>query len=433
MLASLVSVGQNTLSGKYTRPVHDLMAEVETRFHVRFKYAVDTTGVKLQYADFRVRPYSIDSTLDNICRPLGWNWWKDSGNSYKIKPYEYTRRHVEEGRSMLSYLSSLYADRKQFEARRDSVCREVRRLLDIDRRLDSLVGAKPVLSKVRHYDGYGVRNICIETLPGEHLFGSIYLPEPDKATLKRWGKRKYALIICPNGHFYDGRYRKDQQQRLATLARMGAVCVDFDLYGWGESEHEHPGQHATARAQIMQALDGLVLLDYMCKQKYIDTTRIGANGGSGGGTASVLLSVLDPRFTALAPVVSIVSHFDGGCPCESGMPIQLAGGGTCNPELAAFFAPRPMLVVSDTGDWTASVPTLEYPFYQRCYGFYGKTGNVQNVHLVGERHDFGPNKRKAVYDFFARVFQLDKSKEDESRVTIEPYNKLKSMYFDKTN
>ena len=32
---------------------------------------------------------------------------------------------------------------------------------------------------------------------------------------------KHALIICPNGHFYRGRYRKDQQQRLGTLARMG--------------------------------------------------------------------------------------------------------------------------------------------------------------------------------------------------------------------
>ena len=48
-------------------------------------------------------------------------------------------------------------------------------------------------------------------------------------------KGKHALIICPNGHFGQGRYRKDQQQRMATLARMGAVCVDYDLYGWGES------------------------------------------------------------------------------------------------------------------------------------------------------------------------------------------------------
>ena len=104
--------------------------------------------------------------------------------------------------------------------------------------------------------------------------------------------------------------------------------------------------------------------------KDIDTSRIGTNGGSGGGTHTVLLSVLDDRFTASAPVVSLASHFDGGCPCESGMPIQLSAGGTCNAELAATFAPRPQLIVSDGGDWTASVPTLEFPYLQRIYGFY---------------------------------------------------------------
>ena len=161
-------------------------------------------------------------------------------------------------------------------------------------------------------------------------------------------------------------------------------------------------------------------------RKDIDTNRIGVNGGSGGGTQTVLLSVLDERFTAMAPVVSLASHFDGGCPCESGKPIQLAGSGTCNAELAAMFAPRPMLVVSDGGDWTASVPTLEYPYLQRVYGFYGVKDRIVNVHLPKERHDFGPNKRNAVYDFFAKVFSLDRSKLDESKVTIEDEEMMQS-------
>ncbi len=94
------------------------------------------------------------------------------------------------------------------------------------------------------------------------------------------------------------------------------------------------------------------------------------NGGSGGGTHTVLLTVLDDRITAAAPTVNLASHFDGGCPCESGKPIQLAGHGTCNAELMAFFAPKPLLVVSDGGDWTASVRTLEYPYLQYIYNMY---------------------------------------------------------------
>ena len=139
----------------------------------------------------------------------------------------------------------------------------------------------------------------------------------------------------------------------------------------------------------------------------------------------MLLSVLDERFTVSCPVVSMSSWFDGGCPCESGMPIQLSGGGTCNAELAAIFAPKPMMVVSDGGDWTSTTPTLEYPYLQRIYGFYGASDQVQNIHLPNERHDFGPNKRDAVYRFFIDQFKLDASQLDESKVSIEDENTLR--------
>lgn len=396
------------------------MEDVSRQFGVRFKYNVDTVGLRLPYADFRIRPYAIDETLDNICRYFDFNWWDQGKGVYKIKPYEYPRRHTDEGARMLDYLSGHYADRPAFEARRDSVRREVRRLLQIDTYRDSLVHGRPILGKVRHYDGYTVQNICIETLPGEHVFGSIYTP----AT-----KGRHPLIICPDGHFGGGRYRADEQLRLGTLARMGAICVDFDLYGWGQSEGEYgKDSHQTDRAHVIQALNAEVLLDYMWLHRTdVDKTRVGVNGGSGGGTHTVLLTVLDNRFTAAAPTVNLASHFDGGCPCESGKPVQRAGGGTCNPELLAFFAPHPVQVVSDDGDWTASVPTIEYPYLQRIWDFYGARDKVENVHLAGERHDYGPNKRKANYDFFARVFALDRTKCDESKVTVVAPEVLQSV------
>ena len=58
------------------------------------------------------------------------------------------------------------------------------------------------------------------------------------------------------------------------------------------------------------------------------------------------------------------------------------------------------------------------------YDYYGKGENVTNVHLQNERHDFGPNKRTAVYDFFASVFALDAKAIDESKVTIEEESAL---------
>ena len=439
LVATAMTATAQSYETRYERPVHDVMNDVARRFGVRFKFDgnVDTVGKRLTYADFRVRPYSLEMTLDNICKHFDWNWWKQSGNLYKIKLYEYPRRHEQEGKMMLDYLSSLYHNKAEWEARRDSLRREVRQRLELDAFLDSCVLLKdkrgnivrdkqgrpkrPVtLSKIRKHDGYTTQNICIELTPGQHLFGTIY------ASTK---KGKHALIVCPDGH-WPMRYRKDEQQRLGTLARMGAVCVDFDLYGWGESAQEVGAEaHHTSRAHVYQAACGYILLDWMLSHRNdIDTQRVGVMGGSGGGTHTVLLSLLDERVTASAPVVHLASHFDGGCPCESGKPVQLSGGGTCEPELAAVMAPKPMLIVSDGGDWTSSVPTLEFPFLQRIYAFYNAKDRVRNVHLPNERHDFKENKRQAVYDFFIDVFALDRAMLDESKIEIEPDEALKSLY-----
>lgn len=416
MLLSM-SAGAQTFENKFTRPLSDVLNDVSARFGVRLKYNVDTTGLKLAYADFRVRPYSLEETLNNILSPFDFKAVKQNDKLYKIKPYEYPRRQPEDGQKMISWLTSLYNNKTEWEARRDTLRKEVRERLGIDKLLPLCSKEKPEYSKIRKFDGYTVQNFRLKTVNGHTVCGSIYAPT---------SKGKHPLIICPNGHFSNGRYGKVQQLRLGTLARMGAICVDYDLWGWGESADEVGSKaHQTPEAHVMQALNGIRILDWMIQRKDVDTKRIGVNGGSGGGTQTVLLTVLDDRFTAANPVVSVSSWFDGGCPCESGMPIQLAGGGTCNAELAAMFAPKPMMLVSDGGDWTSTTPELEYPYLQRIYGFYGATDKVSNIHLPKERHDFGDNKRNAVYKFFIDTFKLDASKLDESKVTIEDENALR--------
>ena len=413
-----ITAGAQRYEDKFTRPLGDVLNDVSKRFNVKLKYNVDTTGLKLAYADFRIRPYSIEETLNNILAPFDFRPVKQNDRYYKIKPYEYPRRQAEDGVKLINWLSSLYNDRSSWEARKDSLRREVRQLLGIDQLLPLCAQEAPRYTKIRKFDGYSVQNFCLKTVNGHTVCGSIYAP---------LSKGKHSLIICPNGHFTNGRYGTVQQQRLGTLARMGAVCVDYDLWGWGESADEVGKEaHQTAEAHVMQALNGIRILDWMIQRKDVDTQRVGVNGGSGGGTQTVLLTVLDDRYTAANPVVSMSSWFDGGCPCESGMPIQLAGGGTCNAELAAMFAPRPMMVVSDGGDWTSTTPEVEFPYLQRIYGFYNAQDKVSNIHLPKERHDFGPNKRNAVYRFFIDTFGLDESKLDESKVTIEPEEALKA-------
>ncbi|MBQ6204959.1 MAG: hypothetical protein IJK46_12815 [Prevotella sp.] len=430
-ILSPLAVNAQSYETQFTRSLSDVFEDVQKQFGIRLKYNVDTTGLKLPYADFRIRPYSVEETLKNLCAPFDFVPWDQGKDVWKIKPYEYPRRKPEDGKKLIDYLNTLYNNKAQWEARKDSLRREVRQRLGIDPLLEQSRAqkSKMQLGKTRKHDGYSVQNFNLPTVNNHTIKGSIYTPQGKKniaPSLSREGRGGSPLIICPIGHWNKGRYNEDLQRRLASLARMGAICVTYDIWGWGESEDEVGAEaHHTPEAHVMQTLHGIRILDEMLKRKDVDKNRVAVNGGSGGGSQTVLLSLLDDRYTAACPVVSMAAWFDGGCPCESGIPIMLSGGGTCNPELAACFAPKPMMVVSDGGDWTEFTPVSEYPYLQRVYGFYGAQENVKNVHLPSERHDFGPNKRQAVYDFFIDVFGLDRSKLNEEKVTIEEENTLR--------
>ena len=416
VLAALGVRAQNDFVNDYSRPLGEVLDEISQRYRIKLKYNVDTTGLVLKHADSRLRPYSADESLANVLAPFDMKAVKQHDSLYKIKYYEPHVRMPEDGAKMLGWLSAKYDDRASFEARRVEVRRDVRRLLDLDRvlalRVDGGRGGAPILSKVRKYDGYAVQNFAIETLEGLYVCGSIYMPLT---------KGQHPVILCPNGHFEGGRYCTEQQLRLAAMARMGAICASYDLFGYGESELQTgPSGHHTAVAHVVQAMNGLTVLDMLLAREDADASRVGVNGGSGGGTQTILLGVLDDRFTAACPVISMSSYFDGGCPCESGLPVVRAAGGTCNAELAAMMAPKPLHIISDGEDWTASTPWLEYPYLKRIYNFYEQPENVTNDHITGEGHDFGDNKRAAVYRFFARTFGLDLRAADESRVTVEP-------------
>jgi dienelactone hydrolase len=247
--------------------------------------------------------------------------------------------------------------------------------------------------------GYSVENIAIETLPGYYLTGNLYRPSHSQTPMPG--------ILSPHGHFYhpDGRFQEQQQKLCATLARMGAVVFAYDMVGFGD---DHVCDHKIPKALKLQTYNSVRALDFLLSLPDIDTSRIAVTGASGGGTQTILLTAIDSRIKVSAPVVMVSAHFFGGCVCESGMPIHHRPTHlTNNVEIAALAAPRPMLLVSDDSDWTKNCPRLEYPYIQKIYGWYGVQPNVENVHLPGEHHDFGPSKRQAVYRFFAKHLRLD--------------------------
>ncbi|MGQ1948233.1 alpha/beta hydrolase family protein [Geofilum sp. OHC36d9] len=383
----------------YSRPLKDVLIDIEQRFDVSFRYPDSLVeGRILEYADWRIRP-GFEPTMVNVLAPFDLIFKPDSKEGYyKIKPYEYHRRSVEEGKQFLAYLKTLYHNKEEWELRRDSLKRCFLTALKLEK-LPDWSASGIYYSNRRRYKDYEIVNVALETLPGVYVCGSLY--QPKKMT------GKVPVIISPNGHFSEGRYNKDMQIRYAMLARMGAIVMSYDMFAWGESELQfNHSNHHKSLAQTIQIMNGERVLDFLLSQNHADTNRVGITGGSGGGSQTMLLSAIDDRIDVSVPVVMLSSYFYGGCPCESGQPVHLCGGGTNNVEMASMMAPKPLLVISDGGDWTAHVPEVEFPFLQYVYSFYSKTQNVENVHIPNEGHSYGKSKRYPMYAFMAKWLGL---------------------------
>ncbi len=255
----------------------------------------------------------------------------------------------------------------------------------------------PIIRKTRKFEGYIVENIAIESFPGFYITGNLYRPLSEDI--------RHPAVICPHGHWENGRMSPDVQYRCASLARMGAVVFAFDMIGYGEALQT---SHKMPIALLLQTWNGKRVLEYLLSRSDVDSTRVGITGASGGGTQTIMLTAVDPRITVSAPVVSVSAHFFGGCVCESGMPIHKSKNHqTNNAEIAALCAPRPMILVSDGADWTHNTPNIEYPYIQRVYALYNAEHRVSNVHLAGEVHDYGKSKRVAVYLFFGHHLKMN--------------------------
>lgn len=273
-----------------------------------------------------------------------------------------------------------------------------------------------IIHSTREMDGYIVENIAIESFPGFFITGNLYRPSSKEPFQKSPG------ILSVHGHGSDPRFGESVQKRSAAFARMGAVVFAYDMIGYGDSKQV---DHKMPIALTIQTYNSQRVIDYLVSRQDVDSDRIAVTGESGGGTQTILITALDPRIKVSIPVVMVSAYFFGGCTCESGMPIhKSANHQTNNVEIAALAVPRPMLLVSDGGDWTKNTPRIEMPYLQKVYAQYDAESKLDNVHLPNERHDFGPNKRLPVYNFLSHYLGLSagkilvKNQFDESFVTL---------------
>jgi hypothetical protein len=249
--------------------------------------------------------------------------------------------------------------------------------------------------------GYSVEKVLLETMPGFYLGGNLYRP------LGRTGP--FPGIVSPHGHWAYGRLENSNVAsipgRCINLARQGYVVFSYDMVGYDDTM-QMPHVATGKREQLwgfgllgMQLWDSIRAVDFLESLAYVDHERIGATGASGGATQILMLQALDERIKFSSPVNMISSIYQGGSPCENAPLLRI---GTNNMEIGALMAPRPMLMVSTTQDWTKNTPRIEFPAMRAMYRLYDKEANVETQE-VDAPHNYNRESREAVYRFFAKT------------------------------
>ncbi len=249
-----------------------------------------------------------------------------------------------------------------------------------------------------------VERVALEIFPRFFLTGNLYRPKK--------GKPPYPAALHPHGHVPQpqGRLYERERIRAMAMAKMGFVVFAYDMLGYGDQfqvihrSPETPGEHLWAISKGgVQTWQSVRALDFLLSLPEVDKRRIGCCGSSGGGTQTFLLAAVDDRVAVSVPTKMVSAHMQGGCICENPPLLRLDA---TNPEIAALAAPRPLLLISDDGDWTKETPHYEFPLVQSIYRLLNAEDRAANAHF-NEGHDFAQSSREAYYEWAIRWLKND--------------------------
>lgn len=309
----------------------------------------------------------------------------------------------------------VYRSRQQWNERRDHLRKQILSAAGL-LPMPAKTPLRPSFPKKSEFGSYSIDSVLLESMPGYYLGGNLYRPLNLKGAAP--------AVLVPHGHWKGGRLESQPSYSVPALAinlaMQGYVVFAYDMAGYNDTRqtpHDFGGWAEDLwgfHPMGLQLWNSIRALDFLESLHYVDVKRLAVTGASGGATQGFLLTAVDDRVRFAAPVNMISAHMQGGDPCEEAPGLR---DGTSNVEFAALAAPRPMLIVSSTHDWTRNTPVEEYPAIQRIYGLYGATSNVENAH-IDAAHNYNRQSREAVYRFLAK--HMHPERPDFEDVDVEP-------------
>lgn len=278
--------------------------------------------------------------------------------------------------------------------------------------------------------GYRIRKLRYEIVPG--FFSAALLYEPAVLNTKR------PAILNVHGHVGPPGKSVEYKQKLCiTFAQNGILALSLEWFGFGElaprgNEHAFGG-HLDLVGTHELGLFYLAMrkgLDYLYEHPDVDRARIGMTGLSGGGWQTIVLSALDERVRAAAPVAG----FNG----MGAKAVARAYGDTGDIEqsaadlfetadythLTALLAPRPALLAYNAADEccfrSGMVKPVIYDPARAFFELFGKKDAlVWHENRDPGTHNYQLDNREQAYRFFGRAFAVPELATDSPEAAAE--------------
>jgi dienelactone hydrolase len=274
---------------------------------------------------------------------------------------------------------------------------------------------RPVVLETRSFPAYRREKVVFDSRPGASVLAYVLVPPHVKTPAP--------TVICVPGHGRgvddivgideQGRDRTDkagyQHDFAIQVAESGMAAVAIEPMGFGcrrdpvnaRAGLSHKACEPVAGGALMvgqtmvgwRVWDIMRTIDYIATRPELDSTRVGCMGISGGGTATLFATALEPRLR-VAMVSGYLNTFRDSigslAHCIDNYVPGILNWAEMH-DLAGLIAPRPLFVESGERDNIFPIQSSIESFnkVREIYSVFGATDQIEQEIFPGEHSFWG--------------------------------------------
>jgi dienelactone hydrolase len=268
------------------------------------------------------------------------------------------------------------------------------------------------LERIKTDQGYSLRKLRVEALPGLWIPGILY--EPDDL------QGRVPVVLNVNGHDRKGKVTAYKQLRCINLAKRGMLALNLEWLGMGQLNSRGYAHNDLAKLDLCGTSGVSVFflamsrgLDVLLSHPQADPKRVAVTGLSGGGWQTIVLSSLDKRVTLTVPVAGYSALVQRLAQANSigdleQNPTDLVQYADYS-HLTAMMVPRPTLLIYNDKDNCCFVSSTVKPnTFDPVVPFFRQAGVTDRFQYYENSnpgtHNYDQDNREQLYRFLNHHF-----------------------------